>query len=50
MGSEVYKLRCSNEEYALTQLCDYERGESQPCTLLDTNEIVDISMDWYNPL
>ena len=34
-------LKCSNETYALPTLC-YTNETTQPCTLLDTNEVVDI--------
>ena len=34
-------LKCSNETYDLPSICS--TGEkTQPCTLLDTNEVVDI--------
>ena len=41
-------LRCSNEDevYALPQVCNTNVG-SQPCTLLDTNEVVDIGLGYY---
>ena len=38
-------LRCSNKEYALTGLCNTQDA-SQPCTLLDTDEVVDIGYDY----
>ena len=34
-------LRCSNEVYALDKVCN-SQALTQPCTLLDTNEVVDI--------
>ena len=40
-------LRCSNELYALTEVCNHKTG-SQPCTLQDTNEIVDIGFDSFS--
>lgn len=40
-------LICSNEVYPLTEICN-RLSESQPCTLLDTNEVVDIGFSSYN--
>ena len=42
------KLVCGNEKHNLTDICNPNSGliEPQPCTLLDTNEVVDISYDW----
>ena len=34
-------LKCVNESYPLIDLCHLNVG-SQPCTLRDTNEVVDI--------
>ena len=39
-------LKCLNEVYDLTKIC-YLGSNSQPCTLLDTNEVVDIGMDYF---
>ena len=39
-------LICGKETYPLTDLCNYAAGE-QLCTLLDTNEVVDIGSDQY---
>ena len=39
-------LRCSNEVYALKELCNSRAG-SHLCTLLDTNEVVDIGYGSY---
>ena len=38
-------LRCAKESYPLTDLCN-DCVEPQPCTLQDTNEIVNIGMDY----
>ena len=38
-------LRCSDNSYALAEICNNQVG-SQPCTLLDTNEVVDIGYDF----
>ena len=40
-------LKCSNETYSLTKLCQSD-SLSQPCTLLDTNEVVDIGQDFFS--
>ena len=37
-------LKCTNETYALPSLC-YAHKTTQPCTLLDTNEVVDIGYE-----
>ena len=40
-------LRCSNETYSLTRICNQpDATESQPCTLLDTDEVVDIGFEF----
>ena len=39
-------LRCSTEVYNLTKLCSKQVG-TQPCTLLDTNEVVDIGFKYF---
>ena len=39
-------LRCGKETYSLTSVCNDLVG-TQPCTLLDTNEVVDIGSDHY---
>ena len=39
-------LRCLNEAYNLTDVCNAE-DRSKPCTLLHTNEVVDITMSIY---
>ena len=42
-------LKCLNEVYNLTQLCNHQIGSNaplQPCTLLDTNEVVNIGLDF----
>ena len=40
-------LRCSNEVYNLTELCNLHQG-SKPCTLRDTNEVVDIEYSFQD--
>ena len=37
-------VRCLNEVYKLTEVCNWESG-LQLCTLLDTNEVVNIGCD-----
>ena len=41
-------LICANKAYNLTDVCNYFPGyiEPQTCTLLDTNEVVDLSVDY----
>ena len=39
-------LICSNEVYNLTDICNHQAG-SQPCTLLDTNAVVDIGFNTF---
>ena len=41
---ENNKLQCAEETYPLTELC-HDATPSQPCTLKDTNEVVDINFD-----
>ena len=42
------KLICANETYNLTDICYAEFDpKPQPCTLLDTNEVVDIGSGPY---
>ena len=36
------KLKCAKEQYHLTDICKKVRN-TQPCTLQDTNEVIDIS-------
>ena len=43
---EKNKLICANESYLLTDICLYTE-ESKPCTLSETNEIVDIGSDGF---
>ena len=40
------KLICAKNEYNLTDICNTYAGyiEQQPCTLLDTSEVVDINV------
>ena len=40
------RLICANESYLLTKMCYGDTG-SQPCTLLETSEIVDIGYDSF---
>ena len=41
-------LICAEEAYNLTDICKTSRQQlPQPCTLLDTNEIVDIGLDMF---
>ena len=44
LAIENHTLRCLNAEYDLTDLCN-SKLKSQPCTLLDTNEVVQIGFD-----
>ena len=39
-------LKCAFENYSLTTLCSNQSPSTQPCTLLDTNEIVNIGLDF----
>ena len=41
------KLMCTREKHNLTDICNIKSGvtELQTCTLLDTNEVVDIGYD-----
>ena len=39
-------LRCLNEAYNLTDVCNAE-NRPKPCTLLHTNEVVDLTMSIY---
>ena len=40
-------LICAKELYNLTDICnDFTGSRPQPCTLLDTNEVVDIGLDY----
>ena len=41
-------LRCANLTYDLIDICNSENYRSKPCSLLDTNEVVDISFDPYS--
>ena len=37
------KLKCARETYDLVDVCNSDiRTQDQPCTLLDTNEVVEI--------
>ena len=44
------KLICANESHNLTDICNSKSGyfEPQTCTLLDTNEVVDIGLDYLS--
>ena len=44
------QLICSKESYILTDICNDLSGliGQQTCTLLDTNEVVDISFDYIS--
>ena len=44
---EKDKLRCSNQVYDLTEVCkDQNLAGVQLCTLLDTNEVVNIGFEY----
>ena len=46
---ENNKLLCSKEVYNLTDICnENSRNVEQPCTLMGTNEVVDISIDGFS--
>ena len=49
IGIENDLLICAEKAYNLTDICNYKSGEikTQKCTLLDTNEVVDIGYDYY---
>ena len=42
-------LICAEKAYNLTDICNTNYGsyEPQTCTLLDTNEVVDLSYSYY---
>ena len=40
-------LICAKEKYPLEKIC-HDESDSQPCTLKDTNEVVDIGYDVYS--
>ena len=42
------KLICAREKHKLIDICNNDSGfdEPQTCTLLDTNEVVDLSVDY----
>ena len=40
-------LICANETYYLTDICNAKQVY-KPCTLLDTNEVVDIGLDYLS--
>ena len=44
------KLICAREKHNLTDICNTASGyyERQTCTLLDTNEVVDIGFDGFS--
>ena len=44
---ENYLLICGIASYNLTDICNENSGDIEPqtCTLLDTNEVVDLSFD-----
>ena len=44
---ENNKLLCANTAYDLTYICNTYSGDDEPqtCTLLDTNEVVELSYD-----
>ena len=43
-------LICAKEKHHLTDICNDNSGynETQTCTLLDTNEVVDIGFDGFS--
>ena len=45
---ENNSLHCAKETYDLTKICfNNLDSRSQPCTLLNSNEVVDIGFDYY---
>ena len=43
-------LHCAKESYALTELCDDNKGffgSTKTCTLQDTNEVVELDYEEY---
>ena len=45
---ENNKLICANKAYNLIDICCTEQdSKPQPCTLLDTNEVLDIRFEEY---
>ena len=42
-------LKCAKEAHNLTDICSDGLGDTPlPCTLLDTNEVVDIGKDYFS--